>query len=146
MSTTHSCIAQLFTSQLMPGEHHDEESSIDRGRRAQLEAWSLRRLASNLVRRLRGVPVRDEQAELEAAVQRLAALSPHLLIDVGFNPETGEVLNDADGYVAWRPVRVAEPERLDAVTASAPVRKPTRLRLHIRVLPDTGAAAKPLPV
>jgi uncharacterized protein YjiS (DUF1127 family) len=143
MSTTHSCIAQLFTSQLTPAEHHEEESSMDRGRRAQLEAWSLRRLASNLVRRLRGVPVRDEQAELELAVRRLSELSPHLLLDLGIDPETGEMLDEAESHVLRRPVRSSATEPVMAPPAE-PVRKPARLRLHIRILPEPGHAAEPV--
>ena len=71
MSTTHSCVAELFTSQFLPVEHHDEESSMERGRRAQIEAWSLKRLATNLVRRMRGMPAR---ALLPG--QRLSAAAP----------------------------------------------------------------------
>ncbi len=148
MSTTHSCVAELFTSQFLPVEHHDEESSMERGRRAQIEAWSLKRLATNLVRRMRGMPARDEQAELEAAVRRLSELSPHLLVDVGVDLETGTVLNDTEGHVVRRsqlraqaPQSVVEPVQ-DPV--QDPARRAARLRLHIRILPDAVEPAQPL--
>lgn len=144
MSTTHSCVAQLFTSQFLPAEHHDEESSMERGRRAQIEAWSLKRLAMNLVRRMRGGAVHDEQAELEAAVRRLSELSPHLLIDVGVDPETGAILDDAEDYVVRRSLLRAQAPQSMVEPAPEPARKPAQLRLHIRILPDAIETARPL--
>lgn len=143
MSTTHSCVAEIFTQRLSPVEEHGEESAAERGRRALEESWSLRRLAARLFRRLRGQSVQDPSAELEAAVMRLSELSPHLLVDVGIDPETGAML--AEGAMpVRRPVRVAAPLPLVEPEAAAPVRKPARLRLHIRVLPDAPDTAEPL--
>lgn len=144
MSTTHSCIAHFVTSHLEPAAHCEEESSVERGHRAEIAAWSLTRLASNLIRRLRGETVGDEGAAYEVAVMRLSELSPHLLIDVGIDPATGHVAEDGVTLVLPRPVRVEEPAVLPA--EATPSRPASWRRLRINVLAGTGAAAKPLPV
>ncbi len=86
MTMTHSAIAQIFTHRLEMTEFHEEESSVERGRRAEMEAFSLTRLAARLLRWQRAPA--DPQVELQAAVKRLSELSPHLLIDVGIDPAT----------------------------------------------------------
>lgn len=144
MSMTHFCIAHLFTSRLSMAETQETESSAERGQRALEEAWSLKRLGAALYHRLRGETVRDPAAELDAAVLRLAQLSPHLLVDVGLDPETGVALGQGEDSRVWRPVRAAAPEPMVAPDTPSPVRKPTRLRLHVRVLPDLAETAEPL--
>ncbi len=131
MSTTHSCIAQIFTAQFEPTTHQDEESSIERGRRAQLEAWSLKRLATRLVRRMRGEP--DGQAALDAAIMRLADLSPHLLVDVGVDPLTGLVAEEGVVLTTARPMRAQEPApEIQTAPMAAPRRAvPRRLQIHV---------------
>lgn len=146
MSTTHTCIAEIFTRQLSPVEHQDAESSVERGHRAEAEAWSLRRLATRLARRLLGHPQRDAMAELDAAVQRLAELSPHLLVDVGIDPETGVMIDETAGIVVKRPVRVAQPEQPAPVAVPVAAPKPARLRLQVRILPETVETPRPLSV
>lgn len=145
MSMTHAAIAQIFTHRLEPAELREEESSVERGRRAEMEAWSLSRLAGRLLWWHRAHAQMDPQAELQAAVRRLSELSPHLLIDVGIDPATGEIAEDGVALVAARPIRSAEVAQ-EPVTVPAPIARasrPSRLRLQIKVLP---AAAEPATV
>lgn len=149
MSMTHAAIAQIFTHRLEPAELREEESSVERGRRAEMEAWSLSRLAGRLLWWHRAHaqmdPQAELQAELQAAVRRLSELSPHLLIDVGIDPATGEIAEDGVALVAARPIRSAEVAQ-EPVTVPAPIARasrPSRLRLQIKVLP---AAAEPATV
>ena len=141
MATTHSCIAALITSQLEAAAFQEEESSMERGRRAQLEAWSLKRLLANAVARLRRQPVRDEAAELQAAVIRLAELSPHLLIDVGINPETGAIAGEDEALVLRRPQRVVDPIAAAVPAPAAPPRRAVRRQPQVRIHRDRAAAA-----
>lgn len=141
MAATHSCIAALITSQLEAAAFQEEESSMERGRRAQLEAWSLKRLLANAVARLRRQPVRDEAAELQAAVIRLAELSPHLLIDVGINPETGAIAGEDEALVLRRPQRVVEPIAAAVPAPAAPPRRAVRRQQQVRIHRDRAAAA-----
>lgn len=141
MSMTHGCVAQLFTDRFQPAVHLDAESSMERGRRAQIEAWSLKRLVGRLILRLRGQVKRDDAAELAAAVKRLSELSPHLLMDVGIDPATGQVADENVVLTLPRPVRAEVPA---PVVQAAPVARPRRaprLLLDIRVPVDT---ARPL--
>jgi drug/metabolite transporter, DME family len=132
MSMTHSCVAQMFTDRFQPAQHHDEESSVEIGRRAEIEAWSLKRVVGRLVRRMRAAP--DAQVELDAAVRRLAELSPHLLIDVGVDPETGRIAEEGKVLVLARPVQVAEEAAPVALPKVQPVvARAPRLRLPLTV-------------
>lgn len=144
MTMTHSAIAEIFTSRLEPLEHPEEESSVERGRRAEMEAWSLTRLAARLVQRWHRAPVQqDPQTQLQAAVRRLSELSPHLLIDVGIDPQTGLIAEDGVALVSARPIRRVEPEPAPILVAAPQARssRPSRLRLQIRVLPAAGEPA-----
>ena len=137
MIMSHSAIAQLFTNRLEPAEFHEEESSVERGRRAEMEAFSLVRLAGRLLPWRRHPAAMDPQAELQAAVKRLSELSPHLLIDVGIDPATGEIAGEGVALVSARPIRSAEPapEALALPNPTAPASRPSRLRLQIKILP-----------
>jgi uncharacterized protein YjiS (DUF1127 family) len=137
MTMTHSAIAQIFTNRLAPAEFHEEESSVERGHRAEMEAWSLTRLAGRLMR-WRRAP--DPQADLQATVRRLSELSPHLLIDVGINPATGEIAEDGVALVSPRPIRSVE-QLPELVAMPTPAARPSRLRLQIKVLPAVGEPA-----
>lgn len=75
MSMTHSTIAQIFTNRLALEEFHDAENSVERGRCAEMEAWSLTRLVMRLVTWGRAPAVPETQIELQAAVKRLSELS-----------------------------------------------------------------------
>lgn len=133
MSMTHSCVAQIFTARLEPAEHHEEESSMEIGHRAQMEAWSLKRLASRLLGRMTGKVHRSEAAELEAAVVRLAELSPHLLVDVGIDPETGLVAEEDRVLKLPRPVRAEEPAPVALPEPAVQPRRAARPRVQIPV-------------
>lgn len=137
MIMSHSAIAQLFTNRLAPAEYHDEENSVERGRRAEMEAFSLARLAGRLLHWRRAATAMDPQAELQAAVKRLSELSPHLLIDVGIDPATGEIAGEGVALIAPRPIRSVElaPETVALPNPTAPASRPSRLRLQIQVLP-----------
>ena len=140
MTMTHSAIAQIFTHRLEMTEFHEEESSVERGRRAELEAFSLTRLAARLLRWQRAPA--DPQVELQAAVKRLSELSPHLLIDVGIDPATGEIAEDGQALVLARPVHQAAPVSQPVATPEAATTvRPTRVRLKIRVMPAGQPAA-----
>jgi hypothetical protein len=144
MSTTHNCIAEIFTQHLSPVACHDAESSVDRGHRAEAEAWSLRRLSARLIHRLQGIPMSRTTAELDVAVLRLSELSPHLLIDVGIDPATGEAIDEAAGYGVKRPVRVAELQHPVEDVVSTPVRKTARPRTQGWSLPALVKTAQPM--
>lgn len=137
MTMTHSAIAQIFTNRLGPAEFQQEESSVERGRRAEMEAFSLARMAGRLLRWRRAPAAMDPQVELQAAVKRLSELSPHLLIDVGIDPATGEIAEEGVALVAARPIRSAElvPEAVAMPNPTARASRPSRLRLQIKVLP-----------
>ena len=139
MTMTHSAIAQIFTHRLEMTEFHEEESSVERGRRAEMEAFSLTRLAARLLRWQRAPA--DPQGELPAAVKRLSELSPHLLIDVGIDPATGEIAEDGQALVLARPVHQAAPVPQEAVAPEPVTVRPSRLRLKIRVMPAGQPAA-----
>lgn len=142
MSMTHSAIAQIFTDRLAPAEFHEEENSVDRGHRLEMEAMSLKRLMGRLAWWRQDKAAVDPQAELQAAVKRLSELSPHLLVDVGIDPATGEFAPEGVTLATPRPVRSAKPEPV-AAPASAP--RPAvgaRRRVHVRVLPLADEAGK----
>lgn len=142
MIMSHSSIAQIFTNRLGPAEFHDEESSVERGRRAEMEAFSLVRLTGRLLRWRRGAAAIDPQVELQVAIKRLTELSPHLLIDVGIDPATGQIAEDGVVLVAARPIRSVElvPEAVAMPTPVALASRPSRLRLQIKVLPEAVPA------
>lgn len=147
MSVTHSVIAQVFTDRLGPEEFHEEENSVDRGHRAEMEAMSLKRLVGRLAWWRGAKAGFDAQGELEAAVKRLSELSPHLLVDVGIDPATGEIAPEGVTLVTPRPVRsvaqVQEPE-----AAPAPAVRPARGErrpLTAKVLPIAGDVGKLAP-
>ncbi|MDP3194637.1 hypothetical protein [Tabrizicola sp.] len=143
MTMTHSAIAQIFTHRLEPAEFHEEESSVERGRRAEMEAFSLTRLAGRMLRWRWAPAAMDPQVELQAAVKRLSELSPHLLIDVGIDPATGEVAEDGVALISSRPIRSVDLER-EAVALPTPAVRAdrlSRLRLQIKVLPAAGETA-----
>lgn len=147
MSMTHSAIAQIFTDRLGPEEFHEEENSVDRGHRIEMEAMSLTRILGRLAWWRRDTAAADPQAELQAAVKRLAELSPHLLIDVGIDPATGRVAEDGVALVLARPVQSVEqlPQVVaDPAPAVRPAR-PMRLRLQVTVLPADAGSAKLAP-
>ena len=142
MIMSHSAIAQFFTNRLEPAEFHEEESSVERGRRAEMEAYSLARLAGRLLQWRRAPAAVTPEAELQAAVARLSELSPHLLIDVGIDPVTGEIAGEGVVLVAARPIRSVElaPEAVALPNATTQASRPSRLRLQIKVLPATVPA------
>jgi hypothetical protein len=146
MSMTHGTIAALFTSRLEPARFVEEENSVDRGHRIEMEAWSLSRMAARLVRWPRMTAKADPEAELQAAVKRLAELSPHLLIDVGIDPETGAVAEEGVALVAARPIRTVAPLPVPVEMPGVVAARPSRLRLQIRVLSPDADLARPATV
>ena len=104
-----------------------------------MEAFSLTRLAARLLRWQRAPA--DPQVELQAAVKRLSELSPHLLIDVGIDPATGEIAEDGQALVLARPVHKAAPVPQEADAPEPVTVRPSRLRLKIRVMPAGQPAA-----
>ena len=131
MPTNHSCIADLFTSHLMPSEKaEDTESSMAQARAAELKAQSLTRLFGNLMRRMIGrAPVLTQEQEFTSAVRRLHELSPHLLADIGIDPSNGALFD-----LELIPTPLVTPVQQPASVAAEP--KPMRVRGPARPAQD----------
>lgn len=143
MSMTHSTIAQIFTDRLGPAEFHEEENSVERGHRMEMEAMSLTRLLGRLAWWRRTAAAASPEQEFQAAVKRLSELSPHLLVDVGIDPATGEIAPEGVTLVTPRPARSVE-QVPEPVAAPTPVVRPargSRRSTQRRVLPIAGKLA-----
>ena len=144
MSVTHSVIAQMFTDRLGPTESHDDENSVDRGHRLEMEAMSLTRLLRRLAWWRHDTAAAASQAELESAIKRLAELSPHLLIDVGVDPATGQVAEDGVVLVLARPIQSVE-QAPEPVAVPVPAVRPARPKRQRSQLPVEAGSAKLAP-
>lgn len=88
--------ATLIVSALSPAKPPDDESSMGRARQAQARSWSLRHLLARrgAAERRRDLVERETES-LQMSLKRLAETSPHLLIDIGVDPDTGRMLADS---------------------------------------------------
>ncbi len=117
----HVVIAEILVNRLTP----DYQEPVERG------PGLLRRALSRIAARLSyclsfGMAAEERQAQsLDAQLERLAKISPHLLVDIGMDPVTMEHLDPEALPMIARP----RPESIPTATLSAQHELPP-LRLH----------------
>lgn len=129
----HISIADMMVNRLTPNMHIDSEPAI---RSPGLVRSMMSMLASRL---WVGTPAHDpRQQTLDAQVERLAALSPHLLVDIGIDPVTREMLDPEQ-----KPQPAEQIVQEIAPTAVIPVRQRVQ---SVRLRPaDRGPQVGALP-
>lgn len=134
MHTIHVTVTDFLASPFSPPTPDaDPESSLSKASAARDEAFALRRIFGNFLRRMVGRrPILTQEQELALTIRRLGTLSPHLLADIGL---THAIVDD---YEAPTAPQVTTEMPKPALTA-----QPVRAKLRPKFSPKLAAMAAP---